>query len=205
MSTLVLTLACHFLGTKPLPEQILAHFNRTIEVGNRFLCNSNLITTIFIRENEWENVAHTKAAILSQFVYHISAKCIDRVVDPPCGHLGPGTHFTNDFSITIQISMEISFSCNPIVGNHIAAVVSCAKFCSDHFIKIWMRVKLSFHRIWIVMKFFLVKRVPGGQDFGRRLWSLHNSINSLIPGRSGSNFTHQAITWVILAQIYVAI
>ena len=67
--------------------------------------------------------------------------------------------------------MEISFSSNSITGDHITtkfgtchdspAVVPCAKFCSDHFISIWMRAKLNFHHIWIVMEKLLVKWSPG--------------------------------------------
>ena len=30
-------------------------------------------------------------------------------------------------------------------------VLSCAKFCSDRFVRIWMRAKRNFYRIWIVM------------------------------------------------------
>ena len=68
-------------------------------------------------------------------------------------------------------SMEISFSCNSITGDHIAtkfgtchdspAVVPCAKYCSDHYIIIWMRANWNFHHIWIVMEKLLVKWAPG--------------------------------------------
>ena len=40
------------------------------------------------------------------------------------------------------------------------AVVPCTKFCSDHCIRIEMRVKQNFHRIWIAMVKSLVKRPP---------------------------------------------
>ena len=66
--------------------------------------------------------------------------------------------------------MEISFSSNSITDNHIAtkfgtchdspAVVPCAKYCSDHYIIIWMRAKWNFHHIWIVMEKLLVKWAP---------------------------------------------
>ena len=72
-------------------------------------------------------------------------------------------------------SMEISFSCNSIAGDHITtkfctrhdsiAVMPCAKFCSDHFIRIWMRGKWNFHRIWIVMERLLVKWAPDQPTF----------------------------------------
>ena len=66
--------------------------------------------------------------------------------------------------------MEISFSSNSITDDYIAAkfgtchdspaVVPCAKYCSDHFISIWMRAKWNFHHIWIVMEKLLVKWAP---------------------------------------------
>ena len=66
--------------------------------------------------------------------------------------------------------MENSFSSNSITDDHIAtkfgtchdspAVVPCAKYCSDHFISIWMRAKWNFHHIWIVMEKLLVKWAP---------------------------------------------
>ena len=59
-------------------------------------------------------------------------------------------------------SMEISFSCksnywyrNRYISHGRTAVVPCAKFCSDHFIKMWMRVWWNFHHIWIVMEKFV--------------------------------------------------
>ena len=67
--------------------------------------------------------------------------------------------------------MEISPCCNSVAGHQIAtnfcicydstAVVPCTKFCSDHCIRIELRVKRNFHRIWIVMEEPLVKRGPG--------------------------------------------
>ena len=80
----------------------------------------------------------------------------------------PGAHFTNDFSITIQIRWK--FSSNSITFDYIAtkfgtwhdspADVPCAKFCSDHFISTWMRARWNFHHIWIVMEKLLVKWAP---------------------------------------------
>ena len=67
--------------------------------------------------------------------------------------------------------MEISLSSNSITDDHIAtkfgtchdspAVVPCAKYCSSHFISIWMGAKWNFHHIWIVMERLLVKWAPG--------------------------------------------
>ena len=69
--------------------------------------------------------------------------------------LGPGTHFTNDLSITIQIRWTLHLAL--ITGDHIAtkigtwhdspAVVPCAEYCSDYCISIWMRAKWNFHLI----------------------------------------------------------
>ena len=67
--------------------------------------------------------------------------------------------------------METSPWCNSVAGHQIAtnvctchdstAVVPCTAFCSDHCIRIEMRVKRNFHRIWIAMEKPLVKRDPG--------------------------------------------
>ena len=67
-------------------------------------------------------------------------------------------------------SMEIWPCHNSVAGHQIAtifctchestAVVPCAKFCSDHCIRIEVRVKRNFHRIWIAMEKPLVKRGP---------------------------------------------
>ena len=66
--------------------------------------------------------------------------------------------------------MEVSFSYNPIAGNHIAtkfstihdnrAVVLFAKFCSNHLVRIWMRAQWNFHHVCIVMEKSLVKWAP---------------------------------------------
>ena len=41
------------------------------------------------------------------------------------------------------------------------AVVPCAKYCSDHFISIWMRAKWNFHHIWNVMEKFMMTSSNG--------------------------------------------
>ena len=66
--------------------------------------------------------------------------------------------------------MEISPCHNSVAGHQIAtnfctchdstAVVPCTKFCSDHCIRIEVRVKRNFHRIWIAMEKPSVKRAP---------------------------------------------
>ena len=68
-------------------------------------------------------------------------------------------------------SMETSPCHNFVAGHQIAtnccachnstAVVPCTKFCSNHCIRIEVRVKRNFHRIWIAMENLLVKRAPG--------------------------------------------
>ena len=67
-------------------------------------------------------------------------------------------------------STENMFSCNSILGYHIATkfctchdditVVPCAKLHSDYFTSTWMRAKLNLHRIWITMEKSLVKYAP---------------------------------------------
>ena len=73
--------------------------------------------------------------------------------------------------------MEISINCNSVAADHIATkfctfhdstvVVSCAKYCSDHIIKIWMRTKLTFRHIWILIEKLLVKWAP---DLRANVW-----------------------------------
>ena len=96
--------------------------------------------------------------------------------------------------------METSPCCDSVAGHQIAtnfctchdstAVVPCTKFCSDHFIRIEMRVKRNFHRIWIAMEKPLVKRGPGPVHFGQA--AMH------------SRQTHDVITMSILRQNDVA-
>ena len=38
------------------------------------------------------------------------------------------------------------------------AVVACAKLCSDHFFRIWMRAKWNLHHIWNMIEKLLVKQ-----------------------------------------------
>ena len=77
-------------------------------------------------------------------------------------HLMSRARFTNEFLPAIQIRWKLKPSCNSVAGHQIAtnfctchdstAVVPCTKFCSDHCIRIEMRVKRNFHRIWIAME-----------------------------------------------------
>ena len=71
-------------------------------------------------------------------------------------------------------SMETSPCHISVAGHQIAtnictchdstAVVPCTKFCSDHWIRIEVRVERNFHRVWIAMEKPLVKRGPGRVD-----------------------------------------
>ena len=90
--------------------------------------------------------------------------------------------------------METSSCCNSTAGNQIAtifctchdstAVVPCTIFCSDHCIRIEMRVKRNFHRIWIAMEKPLVKRGPAW-------WLLHVSYMQYESRRS-----HKHMKWL---------
>ena len=80
--------------------------------------------------------------------------------------------FTNDFFARNSNSMETSPCCNSVLGHQIetnfctchdnTTVVpcTCTKVYSDHCIRIEVRVKRNFHRIWIVMEKTLVKQGP---------------------------------------------
>ena len=81
---------------------------------------------------------------------------------------GPGARFTNSFLPAIQIRWKLCLAITLLLAIrsqqffHMprTAVVSCAKFCSDHCIRIDVKVKRHFHRIWIAMEKPLVKRAP---------------------------------------------
>ena len=72
------------------------------------------------------------------------------------------THFINDILLGNWNLMDNSYYCNSITAQKIAiyfclchdstAVMSRAKFCSDHCIKIWKKAKWNFQQIWTVMK-----------------------------------------------------
>ena len=58
----------------------------------------------------------------------------------------PGARFTNCYAHNSN-SIEISSRCNSVACDQIATT-----FCSDHRIRIKVRVKQNFHRIWIAME-----------------------------------------------------
>ena len=87
--------------------------------------------------------------------------------------------------------METSPCCCSVTGYQIATtfctchdsttVVPYAKFCSDHCIRIEIRVKRNSHRIWIAMEKPLVKRGPG-------------LLSSILPGRHAHLVGHDDVT-----------
>ena len=91
---------------------------------------------------------------------------------------GSGARFTNVFFAHNSNSMEIWPCHDSVAGHKIAtnfctchnsiAVVPCTKFCSDHCIRIEVRVKRNFHQIWIAMEKPLVKRAPGHDLIGNQ-------------------------------------
>ena len=69
--------------------------------------------------------------------------------------ISAGAYSTNNFSI--KVWMECKFvlvywiTTNFCTWHDSLAVMPCAKFCSDHLIKIWMRMKWNFHEICILI------------------------------------------------------
>ena len=71
--------------------------------------------------------------------------------------------------------MIILFYCNSIHGYYIttkfcichdsSAVVACAKFCSDQFVRIWIMVKWNFHWIWIMMLWRITSEMGSWMGF----------------------------------------
>ena len=86
-------------------------------------------------------------------------------------YVGAIGRFTNDFLPANQIRWKHSLAGSSVAGRQIAAnfctchdskaVVPCTKFCSDHCtcIKVEVRMKRNFYRIWISMGKALVKLV----------------------------------------------
>ena len=126
-----------------------------------------------------------------QSTLHMILMCFDLTVPTvPIGFMwliGPksglkgnfaGARFTNFFARNSD-SMETSPYHNSIAGHPIAtkfctchdstAVVPCTQFCSNHCIRIEVRVKRNFHLIWIAMEKWLVKRAPGYRSWGSTL------------------------------------
>ena len=85
-----------------------------------------------------------------------------------CNEDQAGARFTNDFFCPQFKFNGNSCCCNSFAGHKIAtnfckwhdscAVLSCTTFCSNHCIRIEVRMKRNFHRIWIVMVKLLVKQ-----------------------------------------------
>ena len=64
---------------------------------------------------------------------------------------------------------------------HATTANTCTKFCSDHFARVWTRVRWNFHHIRIVMENVLLKWTTGTQSSflttGRfAFWELPNAI-----------------------------
>ena len=78
-------------------------------------------------------------------------------------------------------SMETQFMFDSTVGYHIATkfctwhdsyvVMPCAKFHSDHFIIIWMRVEWNFHRIWTTMEEIICEMGPWDELVQKSAWT----------------------------------
>ena len=96
-----------------------------------------------------------------------------------------GPFHYNGFFARNSNSMETSPCHNSVAGHQITtifctchdstAVVQCTKFCSDHCVRIGLRVKRNFHRIWIAMGKPLVKRAPvqQGSTLFTFTWHFH--------------------------------
>ena len=110
--------------------------------------------------------------------------------------------------------MEISFSSNSITDDHIAtkvgtchdspAVVPCAKYCSDHFISIWMRAKWNFHHIWIVMEKLLVKWAPGPYSKTGISFKIYH-VNDAISRMTITSEFSLYMTWVYFPRTLLAL
>ena len=76
----------------------------------------------------------------------------------------PGARFTYEFSPALQIRWKVRLAVTPLniffcTCHDSIAVVPRTKFCSDHCIRIVVRVKPNFYRIWIATEKPLVKQI----------------------------------------------
>ena len=103
-------------------------------------------------------------------------------------------HSTNEFSFTIQIKWKHAFCCNSVRTHQIAtnfctchdsiAVVSCAKFCSDHNIRIGMETNIHFIRNRIALE----KSLKNGHNARKHL--RHHSPLPLFDSYSEWDYKH---------------
>ena len=113
-----------------------------------------------------------------------------------------GTHFMNDFSLTIQIRWIFSFAATQslVIRSqqilHKSQQHSChamCKVCSDHFVRTLLWTKIHFHPIWLVMEISLVEWVPGPIDVrSSAMFRISSRLSYVIHGL--------VITWSKLTQ-----
>ena len=131
--------------------------------------------TLLWRHNEHDSVSNhqPRGCLLNRLFRRRSKKtsklrvtglCVGNSPGPVNSpHKGPVTRkmfpfddviMNNDFAITIQIRRKCHFAAyqSLLILHSSIAVVQCAKFCSNHFIRIWMGTRLNFHRIWIAIE-----------------------------------------------------
>ena len=144
---MVQIMAWRLVGAKPLSESMIV----------------SLLLRICVTQPQWVKSTIFKIIFQNSTLgtqYEIGLKWMQQ-------DLGPVslTFFCPQFKFD-----ETSSCCNSVAGHQIAtnfctchdstAVVPCTKVCSDLCIRIEVRVKRNFHRIWITMEKPLVKRAP---------------------------------------------
>ena len=107
------------------------------------------------------------------------------------GQNGPGTHFTNNFFITIQMRWKFHFTLIQIFmkwslqnfSHDTTAVLSwhVQNFLWYH--NNWITTKWNFHRIWIVIEKSLMKCVPESRLTIHWHWQWH-AIHGTTVGRT---------------------
>ena len=96
--------------------------------------------------------------------------------------------------------MEIPFHCKSFLCHHITtnlrtrhdsyAVMSCAKFRSDHFIRTWSRRNWNFHQSWIVMGKSWVKWVSVVSNGGFKRMHEHDWSSDVISATESISWTY---------------
>ena len=117
-----------------------------------------------------------------------------------------GVHFMNNFSIVIQIRLEISLWSHPCCSEVIAmkfctwhnscAVMACAKFCSDMISYNGGTLKPIFHRIWITIeKLFMKWASVQPSSLWIYMGTCISQDNTLKPEQNGHYFADDIFKW----------
>ena len=137
------------------PYRIYA--NMLVKNMHYFVLNETLMPALSIRGGRYA-IKYDKlqrAVLMLRSLDAYTAQSICGTLHRFCG---TGAHFNNVFSLIIEILFwSDSFSIRRVLTNvstyhNSIAPMSYAKFCSNHCVRIWIKVNWMFSQMWIVWK-----------------------------------------------------